>query len=172
MNLFNRLFIFGAMMVSTLTLSAQITGKVVDSKTGNELIGANVYLEGNTRGTSTNVSGEFTLDEDATGNVVVSFLGYETLTLPAQTDMGTISMTTTALGLDEAAVIVGDAPKECVVICCYLVDAGGQRETFPEGNFPEHILWLPAGGEAVSECLKLFTVALRVRIFDTRPALQ
>jgi hypothetical protein len=93
MNLFNRLFIFGAMMVSTLTLSAQITGKVVDSKTGNELIGANVYLEGNTRGTSTNVSGEFTLDEDATGNVVVSFLGYETLTLPTQTDMGTISMT-------------------------------------------------------------------------------
>ena len=83
-------------MVSTLTLSAQITGKVVDSKTGNELIGANVYLEGNTRGTSTNVSGEFTLDEEATGNVVVSFLGYETLTIPAQNDMGTISITTTA----------------------------------------------------------------------------
>ena len=106
MNLINRLFIFGAMMVSTLTLSAQITGKVVDSKTGNELIGANVYLEGNTRGTSTNVSGEFTLNGEATGNVVVSFLGYETLTIPAQTDMGTISMTTTALGLDEASVIV------------------------------------------------------------------
>ena len=106
MKLINRLFIFGAMMVSTLTLSAQITGKVVDSKTGNELIGASVYLEGNTRGTSTNVSGEFTLDEEATGNVVVSFLGYETLTIPAQNDMGTISMTTTALGLDEAAVIV------------------------------------------------------------------
>ena len=106
MKLINRLFIFGAMMVSTLTLSAQITGKVVDSKTGNELIGANVYLEGNTRGTSTNVSGEFTLNGEATGNVVVSFLGYETLTIPAQTDMGTISMTTTALGLDEASVIV------------------------------------------------------------------
>ena len=84
MNLFNRLFIFGAMMVSTLTLSIQITGKVVDSKTGNETIGANVYLEGNTRGTSTNVSGEFTLNEDATGNVVVELSCYETLTLPVK----------------------------------------------------------------------------------------
>lgn len=106
MNLINRLFILGVMMVSTLTLSAQITGKVVDSKTGNELIGANVYLEGNTRGTSTNVSGEFSLNTEPSGNLVVSFIGYETLTLPAKTDMGVISLSTTALGLDEASVIV------------------------------------------------------------------
>jgi len=94
------------MMFSGLNMFAQITGKVVDSKTGNELIGANVYLEGNTRGTSTNVSGVFTLEDESSGNVVVSFIGYETLTLPAQTDMGTISLKGTALGLDEASVIV------------------------------------------------------------------
>jgi outer membrane cobalamin receptor len=38
--------------------------------------------------------------------LVVSFIGYETLTLPAKTDMGTISLATSALGLDEASVIV------------------------------------------------------------------
>jgi len=94
------------MTLSSLSVFAQITGKVVDSKTGNELIGANVYLEGNTRGTSTNVSGEFSLEAEPSGNLVVSFIGYETLTLPAKTDMGTISLVTTALGLDEASVIV------------------------------------------------------------------
>jgi hypothetical protein len=62
MKLINRLFILSVMMFSSLNIFAQITGKVVDSKTGNELIGANVYLEGNTRGTSTNISGEFSLD--------------------------------------------------------------------------------------------------------------
>ena len=106
MKLINRLFMLGVMMVSTTSLFSQITGKVVDSKTGNELIGANVYLEGNTRGTSTNVSGEFTLDSEATGNLVVRFIGYETITVPALKDMGTISLTATALGLDEASVIV------------------------------------------------------------------
>jgi len=94
------------MTLSSLGVFAQITGKVVDSKTGNELIGASVYLEGNTRGTSTNVSGEFSLEAEPSGNLVVSFIGYETLTLPAKTDMGTISLGVTALGLDEASVIV------------------------------------------------------------------
>lgn len=106
MKLINRLFILSVMMFSSLNIFAQITGKVVDSKTGNELIGASVYLEGNTRGTSTNVSGEFSLDSEPSGNLVVSFIGYETLTLPAKTDMGTISLAMTALGLDEASVIV------------------------------------------------------------------
>jgi outer membrane cobalamin receptor len=105
MKLINRLFILSVMMFSSLNIFAQITGKVVDSKTGNELIGANVYLEGNTRGTSTNVSGEFSLNSEPSGNLVVSFIGYETLTLPAKTDMGTISLAMTALGLDEASVI-------------------------------------------------------------------
>ena len=105
MKLINRLFILSVMMFSSLNIFAQITGKVVDSKTGNELIGANVYLEGNTRGTSTNVSGEFSLNSEPSGNLVVSFIGYETLTLPTKTDMGTISLAMTALGLDEASVI-------------------------------------------------------------------
>jgi len=105
MKLINRLFILTVMMFSSLNIFAQITGKVVDSKTGNELIGANVYIEGNTRGTSTNVSGEFSLNSEPSGNLVVSFIGYETLTLPAKTDMGTITLSSTALGLDEASVI-------------------------------------------------------------------
>ena len=106
MKLINRLFILSVMMFSSLNIFAQITGKVVDSKTGNELIGANVYLEGNTRGTATNISGEFSLDAEPSGNLVVSFIGYETLTIPAKTDMGTISLATSALGLDAASVIV------------------------------------------------------------------
>jgi outer membrane cobalamin receptor len=106
MKFINRLFMLTVMTLSSLGVFAQITGKVVDSKTGNELIGASVYLEGNTRGTSTNVSGEFSLEAEPSGNLVVSFIGYETLTLPAKTDMGTISLGVTALGLDEASVIV------------------------------------------------------------------
>ena len=68
------------MLMSSLTF-AQISGKVKDASTGNALIGASVYLEGDTRGTSTNIDGTFELPNKPDGNLVVSFIGYETLTL-------------------------------------------------------------------------------------------
>ena len=59
---------------------AQITGKVTDASTGDELVGASIYLEGNSRGTTTNLDGTFELQDTPSGNLVVSFIGYELLT--------------------------------------------------------------------------------------------
>jgi len=57
----------------------KLTGSVSDATTNEPIIGANVYIEGTTTGTVTDVSGKFSLDipkPDAV--VIVSFVGYTT----------------------------------------------------------------------------------------------
>jgi hypothetical protein len=92
------------MLMSSLTF-AQISGKVTDASTGGVLPGATVVIEGNTTGTATGPDGTFKLDATPEGTLVISFIGYETANLTAKTDMGTISLQPTALGLASATVI-------------------------------------------------------------------
>ena len=90
--------------MSTLTF-AQIMGKVTDASTGTPLTGATIYLEGNSTGTSAGVDGTFELQATPEGTLVISFIGYESANLVAKTDMGTISLEPTALGLAAASVV-------------------------------------------------------------------
>jgi len=63
----------------TATETGTITGTVVDSKTGDILIGANVLIEGTFKGSTTNTDGIFTIEEVLPGSytVISSYLGYE-----------------------------------------------------------------------------------------------
>ncbi|MEC4005245.1 TonB-dependent receptor [Flavobacterium sp. SUN052] len=62
-----------------------LSGKVVDEK-NNPIIGANIFINGSYDGTSTNEKGEFTFPttEKGTKILVISFLGFETLSLPIE----------------------------------------------------------------------------------------
>ncbi|MCB9069898.1 MAG: carboxypeptidase-like regulatory domain-containing protein [Calditrichae bacterium] len=57
----------------------RLIGLVTDSLTNNELIGANVYLEGTALGTSTDSDGAYRIDGIPAGSyrLVVSYLGYQ-----------------------------------------------------------------------------------------------
>ncbi len=73
------LFLFG-----TVELSAQsktISGKVVDSETGEELPGVNVVVKGSTRGAATDFDGMYSLDASTGDSLVFSFLGYKEQTI-------------------------------------------------------------------------------------------
>lgn len=54
-----------------------ITGKVVDEKTQEPLIGVNLWVESAQTGAITNTNGEFSLKAKATDLVQISFIGYE-----------------------------------------------------------------------------------------------
>ena len=59
----------------------QVSGRV-SGEDGSPILGATVLVEGSTTaGTSTDASGEFTLRAPANGNLVVSFIGYESQTI-------------------------------------------------------------------------------------------
>ncbi len=56
----------------------KITGIVVDSKTGETLIGANVIIEGTLKGSQTDLDGHYSINtvEPGTYNIVVSYISY------------------------------------------------------------------------------------------------
>lgn len=56
----------------------RVAGKLVDSETGEPLIGANVFLDGTTIGAASDLDGKFDITKIPSGNytVVVSMLGY------------------------------------------------------------------------------------------------
>lgn len=64
-----------------LVLSQEISGVILGEKTGEPLIGASVYFNNTTLGTTTDLNGQFTLafKKAIKTPLVVSFLGYETV---------------------------------------------------------------------------------------------
>ena len=97
--------LMGVFCVTASISLAQITGKVTDASTGGALPGATVMVEGSGSGVATGPDGMFKLNGAAEGNIIVSFIGYETRTLAAKADMGSIGLEPTALGLGAASVI-------------------------------------------------------------------
>ena len=81
--MFRRLYIV-FLLISMTTLSwaqnGTIAGKVVDVKTREEIIGANVVIEGTTTGSATDIEGNFTINNVKPGiySLVVSFVTYKT----------------------------------------------------------------------------------------------
>ena len=102
---FIHLALVGVFCATASISFAQITGKVTDASTGGALPGATVMVEGSGSGVATGPDGTFSLNAAADGNIVVSFIGYETRTLAAKANMGSISLEPTALGLGAASII-------------------------------------------------------------------
>ena len=75
-----------------------IKGTVVDSN-GEPVIGANVIIEGTSTGTITDIDGVFMINAKPGTKLTVSFIGYESVTLPAKANMRvTLSDNSTMLG--------------------------------------------------------------------------
>lgn len=58
----------------------KVTGRVTDATNGESIVGANIIIEGTTRGTITDVEGNFVLEISESDKItfLVSFLGYNT----------------------------------------------------------------------------------------------
>ncbi len=79
----NRLFTWIALMFfGTLTgQNIEVEGRITDAETGEAIVGANIFLKGNTsKGTSSDINGYFILkDVPASDTLTVSSLGYESV---------------------------------------------------------------------------------------------
>ena len=60
-----------------------LQGKIIDSKTKDPLIGANVIIKGTAQGSATNVDGDFYISDIVQSMVIlqVSYIGYKTKTI-------------------------------------------------------------------------------------------
>ncbi|MBX2961445.1 MAG: carboxypeptidase-like regulatory domain-containing protein [Cyclobacteriaceae bacterium] len=101
---FTYLALFILIGVSTFAQTGSITGKITDSKTGEEIIGANVAIQGTSVGDATNLDGKYTIAnvKPGTYSLVISFLTYKTHTIPDVTvESGKI--TSVNVGMQEDA---------------------------------------------------------------------
>ena len=71
-----------------------VKGVVTDTK-GEPIIGANVVEKGTTNGCITNIDGEFTLNTPTNATLVISFIGYQpvTIALNGQKTLNAVSYT-------------------------------------------------------------------------------
>lgn len=109
--------LFATLLFPTLLFSQsnnyEISGTIVDSRTGETLAGASVNFVNTTIGTSTDLNGDFEFSanlEEGEYNIQFSFIGYtrkiETITLGSETtiDLGTIEMGQDIIGSDEVVI--------------------------------------------------------------------
>lgn len=98
-----------AAVLWTAALTAQtITGKVVDSRTGTELIGATVATPDHTKGVLTDISGEFRIDvKKLPVKLSISFVGYipQSLTVYDDEEDVLISLTERRSLLNDVVVV-------------------------------------------------------------------
>lgn len=98
------------LLVLSLTATAQrvITGKVIDAKTSEPLIGATLRVEGSGAGTQTNAEGEFSLTASTVPvQVHVSFVGYLSRTVNIQNAQGQTITLEPDMALLEDVVVIG-----------------------------------------------------------------
>ena len=92
--------------------TGEISGKVLDAETGEELIGATVVIKGTQNGSITGLSGDSYLSGVEEGNqtLVVSFVGYATSEIAVKIQQGilvnvTVQLQSSTTQLDEIVVV-------------------------------------------------------------------
>ena len=123
MKIFKNALLIGFMFLSTLTVFSQskVKGTVIDGEFNQPLSGASITIKGTTKGTTTDFDGKFELSTEVkSGQIVISYLGFETKTISFNiannsVDLGNIILLTDASQLQEVVVIgkgIIDVAKE------------------------------------------------------------
>ena len=99
-----KLFLSSLILLTSTIMYAQseIKGTVLDDL-GETVIGATVLEKGTTNGTITDFDGNFSLKVDAGKTLVISYVGYKTIEVPAQNGM-TVTLSEDAEMLEELVV--------------------------------------------------------------------
>jgi TonB-linked SusC/RagA family outer membrane protein len=88
-------------------LAISVSGKVVDSLSGNPLAGANVTVKGSTIGVRTGADGSFKLDDVAdNATLVISYVGYNVKEVKAAKNVGTIQLSVAIGKLQEVGITI------------------------------------------------------------------
>ncbi len=113
----NRLItvLFAIFSATLVTAQTQVSGVVIDAKTGEPVIGASVLIQGTTVGTVTDYDGKFLLDvPDKKSLLEVSYLGYVSQTLAAS-DAQRVLLKEDTQALEEVVVVGYGTQKKSVV---------------------------------------------------------
>ena len=114
-----KLFLSSLILLPATIMYAQneIKGTVLDDL-GETVIGASVLEKGTTNGTITDFDGNFSLKVDAGKTLVISYVGYKTIEVPAQNGMTvTLSEDAEMIYCSEYVAISSCEPRICEYRC-------------------------------------------------------
>ena len=106
----NKFIIIGVFFLSLMGNAQQIniTGKITDSQTQEALMGVNVFDQTQNKGTVTDITGHFSLTNcQANDEIIISFLGYETLKFKAYELPAVIALKAKPDQLDKVVITAG-----------------------------------------------------------------
>lgn len=132
------------MSFSAVAQNGSISGKILDQE-GEPLIGANVVVKGTTKGSVTNLDGEFKVGDVKAGNrtVVISYVGFQSqekqvsVTANQDTNLGDITLVSSAVGLDEITVIASIAIDRKTPVAVSSIKAAEIEAKIGSQEFPE-----------------------------------
>ncbi|MGB7393192.1 MAG: TonB-dependent receptor, partial [Pricia sp.] len=100
--------------------SAQITGTILDDE-GVPLPGASVVVKGTTTGSTTDFDGNFSIDAEVGDTLVVSYIGFETQEVTAESGEMSIQLAS-GVALSEVVIVGSRAPNRTAVESAVPVD--------------------------------------------------
>ena len=142
MKKFNQLLCVVVLTLFTTFAYAQSTikGKIIDGDMNSPLPGANIIVKGTTNGATTNFDGNFTLNaESNSGEIVISYVGYvsQTVAFSGDTDLGTITLMSSDVGLDEIMIVASVAVDRKTPVAVSTVRAADIQLKLGTQEFPE-----------------------------------
>ncbi|MEC4004255.1 TonB-dependent receptor [Flavobacterium sp. SUN052] len=143
-NLFSIVFL---LMTTAMFSQGKIKGTVIDNELNGSLPGVNIVVKGAATGASTDIDGKFILNTTATsGQVVVSYIGYKTLTINftvksgETVDLGTIKLASDSNQLDEVVVkssVIDVAKDRKTPVAVSTIKASEIQQKLGNQEFPE-----------------------------------
>ena len=100
----NKIFLLVLLAAFSMTMSAQITGTVLDASTAEPIIGANIIEKGTVNGTITDFDGNFILNVQEGATLEISYMGYKTVEVQAANGL-TVNLHEDTELLDEVVVV-------------------------------------------------------------------
>jgi len=93
-----------------------ISGKITDAETGAPIPGANVFIQDSDIGSASDSDGNFSIDDIISGSeITVSVIGYEDMTLFADSEILDFAMTVSAVEMSQLEVLASRADDKTAV---------------------------------------------------------
>ena len=123
--------------VGLMAQGQKISGTVLDADNGEPIIGASVLEVGTTNGVVTDLDGNFSLSVQNKAKIKLSYVGYETLELKAEVNMGIIQLKAVTQVLEDVTITGQMAKQSKTPVAVSQVNALEIEERLGGGEFPE-----------------------------------
>lgn len=111
-----------------------VQGTVVDKKTGEPIIGANILVKGTTTGVITDLDGNFILNASAGAVLEISYIGYQSIEVKATAEPQVIQLSEDTEVLEEVVVVGYGVQKKATVTGAVATVKGSDLKTTGNAN--------------------------------------